>query len=46
MKKLLVSGLLLGFGVVSAMAQSGTKSPYSQYGLGVLSRLPTQQSTR
>ena len=37
MKKLLVSGLLLGFGVVSAMAQSGTKSPYSQYGLGVLS---------
>ena len=37
MKKLLVSGLLLGFGVVSSMAQSGTKSPYSQYGLGVLS---------
>ena len=37
MKKLLVSGLLLGFGVVSMMAQSGTKSPYSQYGLGVLS---------
>jgi opacity protein-like surface antigen len=37
MKKLLVSGLLLGFGVLSMMAQSGTKSPYSQYGLGVLS---------
>lgn len=27
----------MGFGVVSAMAQSGTKSPYSQYGLGVIS---------
>ncbi len=37
MKKLLLSGLLLGFGVMSMMAQSGTKSPYSQYGLGVLS---------
>lgn len=37
MKKLLVSGLLLAYGIVPMMAQSGTKSPYSQYGLGVLS---------
>jgi hypothetical protein len=36
MKKLLFSGLLLGFGTLSMMAQSGTKSPYSQYGLGIL----------
>lgn len=37
MKKLLFSSILLGFGTLSMMAQSGTKSPYSQYGLGILS---------
>ena len=37
MKKLLFSSLLLGFGTLSMMAQSGTTSPYSQYGLGILS---------
>ena len=36
MKKLLFSSILLGFGILSMMAQSGTKSPYSQYGLGIL----------
>ena len=36
MKKLLISSLLLGFGTLSMIAQSGTKSPYSQYGLGIL----------
>ncbi|MBQ9229685.1 MAG: hypothetical protein IJ190_00740 [Prevotella sp.] len=37
MKKFLLSSILLGFGTLSMVAQSGTKSPYSQYGLGVLS---------
>ncbi|MBQ7419261.1 MAG: hypothetical protein IJV17_00815 [Prevotella sp.] len=37
MKKFLLSGLLLGIGTLSMVAQSGTKSPYSQYGLGILS---------
>lgn len=37
MKKLLFSSILLGFGTLSIIAQSGTKSPYSQYGLGILS---------
>ena len=36
MKKLLFSSILLGFGTLSMTAQSGTKSPYSQYGLGIL----------
>ena len=37
MKKFLLSSILLGFGTLSMIAQSGTKSPYSQYGLGILS---------
>lgn len=37
MKKFLLSSMMLGFGVLSVIAQSGTKSPYSQYGLGLLS---------
>lgn len=37
MKKFLLSSILLGFGILSMIAQSGTKSPYSQYGLGILS---------
>jgi hypothetical protein len=37
MKKLLFSSILLGIGTLSMVAQSGTKSPYSQYGLGILS---------
>ena len=37
MKKILLSSILLGFGTLSVVAQSGTKSPYSQYGLGILS---------
>lgn len=37
MKKILLSSILLGFGTLSMVAQSGTKSPYSQYGLGILS---------
>lgn len=37
MKKLIISSILLGFGTLSMIAQSGTKSPYSQYGLGILS---------
>ena len=37
MKKLLFSSILLGLGTLSMIAQSGTKSPYSQYGLGILS---------
>ncbi len=36
MKKIFLSGLLLGFGTLSMMAQSSTKSPYSQFGLGML----------
>ena len=36
MKKAILAALMLG-GVVAASAQSGTKSPYSQFGLGVLS---------
>ena len=37
MKRFLLGGILLGFGTLSMIAQSGTKSPYSQYGLGILS---------
>ena len=37
MKKLLFSSIFLGIGTLSMLAQSGTKSPYSQYGLGILS---------
>ena len=38
MKKRIFSGLLLGFMSIAAMAQvSNTLSPYSQFGLGVLS---------
>lgn len=36
MRKLILATLLLGT-VISVNAQSGTNSPYSQYGLGVLS---------
>lgn len=35
MKKLIVAALMMG-AAISAGAQSGTNSPYSQYGLGVL----------
>lgn len=37
MKKFLLSSILLSFGMLPMVAQSGTKSPYSQYGLGALS---------
>ena len=37
MKRLLFSGILLCLTAVAAIAQSGTNSPYSQFGLGVLS---------
>lgn len=37
MKKQFFSGLLLVAGVMTSAAQSGTNSPYSQYGLGMLS---------
>jgi hypothetical protein len=37
MKKLIISSLFLGTICLSASAQSGTNSPYSQYGLGILS---------
>lgn len=37
MKRTMISGLLLAATVVAVMAQSGTRSPYSQYGMGVLS---------
>lgn len=37
MKKLIICGLLLGAISLNVSAQSGTNSPYSQYGLGVLS---------
>ena len=37
MKRFLLGSILLGFGTLSMVAQSGTKSPYSQYGLGILS---------
>jgi hypothetical protein len=37
MKKLLLSTILLGAICMNVSAQSGTNSPYSQYGLGVLS---------
>lgn len=37
MKKRIFGSLLLGAICLSASAQSGTNSPYSQYGLGVLS---------
>ncbi len=37
MKRFFLGSILLGFGTLSIAAQSGTKSPYSQYGLGILS---------
>ena len=37
MKRFLFSSILLGFGTLSMVAQSGTRSPYSQFGLGMLS---------
>lgn len=37
MKRFLLGSILLCFGTMSMVAQSGTKSPYSQYGLGILS---------
>lgn len=37
MKRAIVCSLALGLAAVSAVAQSGTNSPYSQYGLGILS---------
>ena len=37
MKKKIWSTFLLGISAISVFAQSGTNSPYSQYGLGVLS---------
>ncbi len=37
MKKLFISITFMGVMAVEGMAQSGTNSPYSQYGLGVLS---------
>lgn len=37
MKKHAICGLLMAVLSLQAMAQSGTKSPYSQYGLGTLS---------
>jgi len=37
MKRFFLGSILLGFGTLSIVAQSGTKSPYSQYGLGILS---------
>lgn len=37
MKTAIISGLALVAITTTALAQSGTKSPYSQYGLGVLS---------
>lgn len=37
MKKLFFNAILLLAGVTTAGAQSGTNSPYSQYGLGILS---------
>ncbi|MBR1880045.1 MAG: hypothetical protein IJ804_04780 [Prevotella sp.] len=37
MKKIIITSFLLGAISVATFAQSGTNSPYSQYGLGVLS---------
>lgn len=37
MKKIILSSVILGLVAIQATAQSGTNSPYSQYGLGVLS---------
>ena len=37
MKKIILSSVISGFFTVCIYAQSGTNSPYSQYGLGVLS---------
>lgn len=36
MKKISVAILMMAFSTLAAMAQSGTNSPYSQYGFGVL----------
>ena len=40
MKKIIVAALLVG-GVIQSSAQSGTNSPYSQYGLGTLASQAT-----
>ena len=37
MKRIILNSVILGFMAIQATAQSGTNSPYSQYGLGVLS---------
>lgn len=37
MKRTVICSIALGFVSVAAMAQSGTNSPYSQYGIGILS---------
>ena len=37
MKKIIISCAVMGAVALSAMAQSGTNSPYSQFGLGLLS---------
>lgn len=37
MKKLFINGILLFASALTVSAQSGTNSPYSQYGLGILS---------
>lgn len=37
MKRIILNSVILGFMTIQATAQSGTNSPYSQYGLGVLS---------
>lgn len=37
MKKAIIIGILAGIAAVPMVAQSGTNSPYSQYGLGLLS---------
>lgn len=37
MKKAIISTFVLAYVSVATMAQSGTNSPYSQYGLGILS---------
>ena len=37
MKRTVICSIALGFVSVATMAQSGTNSPYSQYGIGILS---------
>src|SRR5574344_988015 len=41
MKKIFLAGTLLFVSMSTAFAQSGTNSPYSQYGLGILSEQAT-----